>query len=252
MSETIFNKGYMAGTVEVTPGTPLTPTDYFQVYDVNLKTKRNFNKLAPAAGNVYSVQQVVPGLRDHTGDVTMVFEPNTAEKVFSMILALSGKTGTNPYTTVATLSPNPPKTYTLDVSSGNTVQRYFGCQVEKVAGELSENEIRIKPTISALGSFQGREIASVSGAGPYTVVLKIDYDPSPTTGLVAGDLIRFYLAAGTTVDATVATVTNGTTFTTTVNPTTAAGDFVHLRPATTSFNMLPVVLWSKKLSEKGF
>lgn len=243
MVETLFNKGYVAGVVEVTPGVALTPTDYFQAYDVNLHTKRNFGKLAPAAGNLFGTQMVVPGLRDHTGDMTLVFEPNTAEKLFNMILAVAAKTGTGPYTSVATLGI--PKTYTLDIYDGSgTVQRYFGCQVEKLAVEVSGNEIRIKPTISALGSFQGREIASVSGTGPYVITLKTDYDPAPATGIVTGDLMQWVAANGTVTNFTVSAVSSTTISTTTNLSAAVSGDMVALRPQTPSFTMLTPVLWS--------
>ncbi len=248
MSEILFNKGYVGLAIEPAPGTATTPTDYLQAYDFNIKTKRNFNKMAPAAGNVYGVQNVVPGLRDHTGDATFVFEANTAEKIFAMMLAMSGKTGSNPYTSTGTLSASTPKTYTIDVASGtNTVQRYYGCQVEKITLERTENELKLKPTISALGSFQGREIASVTGASPYTINFKTDYDPSPTTGLAVGDLLRTYAASGgTTIDCTVASIVSATAITTTTNVSAnVSGDFVYLRPASPSFNMLPQpALWS--------
>lgn len=244
MAERLFNIGYVGAIVEVTPGVPLTPTDYFQVYDVGLSTQRNFEQLDPAAGNVYSTQQVTAGLRDHTGDLTLIAEPNTAEKLFNMMLAVSSKTGSDPYTSTATLSANPPKTYTLDVSSGNIVHRYWGCQVAKISPEISKNEVRLKPTISALGAFHGREVASIAGTSPYVFTLKTDYDPSPATGVVVGDVMTLYLAAGTTINFTVSAVTATTISTTTNVSTGAAGDFVYLRPATPSFNMLPPLLWS--------
>lgn len=241
--ETLFNKGYLAGSVEATPGVAVTPTDFFQPYDVNLHTKRNFGKLAPAAGNLFGTQTVVPGLRDHTGDATLVFEPNTAEKLFNMILAVAAKTGTDPYTSVATLGT--PKTYTLDVYDGSaTVQRYYGCQVEKLTVELNENEWRIKPTISALGSFQGREISSVTGTSPYVINLKTDYDPAPATGTVVGDTMQVVQANGTIINFTVSAVTSTTISTTTNVSAAASGDMVALSPQAISFNMLPPILWS--------
>lgn len=248
--ETLFNKGYVGGVVEATPGVALTPTDYFQVYDINLKTQRNFGKLAPAAGNLYNTQMVVPGLRDHTGDGTFVFEPNTAEKLFNMCLAVSGKTGSGPYTSTATLGT--PKTYTIDIYDGSaTVQRYFGCQIEKLSTSVNENEIQIKPTISALGSFAGRVATGVTGSSPYVIALDTTYDPAPATGIVVGDKMQYIAAAGTVTAFTVSAVTS-TTISTTTSVTFTAGDTVALAPQTPSFTMLPQpALWTNTVFGTG-
>jgi hypothetical protein len=244
MAERLFNIGYVAAAAETTPGTAVTPTDYFQAYESGLTTSRNFEELEPAAGNVYSTQNVVAGQRDHMGDMTLIFEPNTAEKLFNMMLAVGSKTGSNPYTSTGTLSASAPKSYTIDISSGNIVHRYMGCQVSKLAPDFNGNEVRIKPTLSALGSFHGREISTITGSSPYLITLKTDYDPAPATGVVVGDVMRMYIAAGTTVDFAVTAVTATTISTTTNVATGAAGDFVYLRPATPSFSMLPPALWS--------
>lgn len=248
MPERLFNIGYIGLAKETTPGTAVTPTDYVQAYDTNLKTDRALEELAPAAGNVYETQQVTAGLRSHMGDATLIFEPNTFEKLLAMILSVGAKTGSDPYTSVGVISSsNPPGlSYTIDQSDGKMVQRYFGCQISKLTPEISNNEIRIKPTLSALGSFTVGEIASTpTGTGPYTVVLKTDHDPAPTTGLVANDIMTARHSDGTTTNFTVASVVDGTSITTTTDLTSlSAGDTIYLRPATPSFNMLPPVLWS--------
>jgi hypothetical protein len=142
---------------------------------------------------------------------------------------------------------NDSNSYTWDISTGNVVSRYFGVKASKITPTWNKTEMQWKVSISALGSFQGRALASTpTGSGPYTVVLDTTYDPNPTTGLVVGDLIRFYHAPGTTIDATVASVTNGTTITTTTNVTSMVqGDMVYLRPATVAFTVLPTFIWPK-------
>lgn len=244
MAERLFNIGYVGAAVETSAGTAVTPTDYFQAYDASLTTNRNLQELEPAAGNVYSTQQVVAGLRDHTGDMTLIFEPNTAEKLLAMMLTVSGKSGGGPYTSTGTLTPSAPKSYTIDISSGNIVQRYMGCQIAKLTMDVNSNEIRIKPTFSALASFQGREIATISTT---TITLKTDYDPVPNNGLVASDLVRLYkISDGTTLDTTISSVnSDGVTVVLGASAAAfAAGDMIYLRPASQSFNMLPPVLWS--------
>lgn len=245
MSERLFNPGYTGFSVEVTPGVALTPTDYAQAYDFGIGTERNFEKLAPAAGNAYGTQQTTPGLRDHTGDGTFVFEPNTFEKLVAMALAQNSRTGSGPYTGVYGISANNPpgKTYTVEVSDGIQALRYYGTQVSKLTGEVSGNEIRIKPTFSSLGTFNGREVASIAGSSPYVITLKTDYDPAPTTGLVTGDIMQYVTASGTITSFTISAVTS-TTVSTTTAITGASGDWIRLRALTPSFAMLPPVLWS--------
>jgi hypothetical protein len=247
MAERLFNPGYVGLAVEATPGTALTPTDFGQAYDFGVNLDRQLQELAPAAGNVFGTQQVVAGLRKHTGDATMIFEPNTAEKLVAMMLKQTSRTGSGPYTGVyAYSSSNPPgSSYTIEVSDGIQAIRHYGCQISKLQPSVSGNEIQIKPTISALGTFDGREIASVAGTAPYVLTLKTDYDPSPALGIAVGDVMQVYqISGGTTINFTVSAVTATTISTTTNVAAAVAGDWVRLRALTPSFTMLPPVLWS--------
>lgn len=246
MAERIANLGYFNVGKETTPGVPVATTDTIPLYEESMNTEGNFVKQQPVAGNQYNTYNVMQGQRSHRGEVTLYAEPNTAARIFDMLYTRLSTTGSGPYVHTYGLSTSvAPKSYTIDISTGNVVNRYYGVQASKISPDWNDNELRLKVALSALGSFQAREIASVSGSGPYSVVLKTDYDPNPTTGLIVGDLIRFKLAAGTTVDATVASITNGTTFTTSVNPTVAAGDSIYLRPATPTLNLLPSFMWAK-------
>lgn len=168
-----------------------------------------------------------------TGDATITFS-----------VATSGLT-THNFGLVAGTDPN---SYTWDISTGNIVARYFGVQLSKLSPNWNKNELQLKLSASALGSFQGRALSGVpTGTGPYTVNLDTTYDPNPTTGLVVGDLIRFYkISNSVAIDAVVASIVNGTTITTTTNVTTlVTGDMVYLRPATQVLNILPSFLWAK-------
>jgi hypothetical protein len=248
IAERLFNIGYVGFGVETTPGTAVKPTDFGQAYDFGIKTMRNFEELAPAAGNVYSTQTVIPGLRSHVGDATFVFEPNTAEKLVAAMLAQSSRTGAGPYTSIYVPAAGNPvgKTYTIEVSDGVTAQRYTGCQVSKLVGAFSNNEVQLKPSISALGSFNARAITSVVGTTPYVINLDTtSYDPNPALGVVVGDIMTlFQVAASTTISFTVSAV-SGTSISTTTNVGAGvAGDIVRLAALTPAFTMLPPVLWS--------
>ena len=244
--ESIGNTGYMAMGLQTNPTTPVTPGIFALLQSETLQTTYNLEMQTPIAGNYMDTFQVLPGLRGHAGDFTIVAEPNTAKPVFDMLLKQGSKTGTGPYTWPYTLD-NPSNSYTIDIPVGSgLVKRFWGVMSEGVSPSFSKNQLNLKSTVSALGSFQGRKLsAAPTGTGTFSVVLDTAYTPTPTLGLVAGDLIRFYTAASATIDATVSAVTNGTTFTTSVDVTSfAADDFVYLRQQTTSYTLLSPFLWS--------
>jgi len=311
--EWVGNLGYVALVTESTPGTAVTPTVFTLIDEESLNTNYNLEDQEPIFGNPAQTFQVLPGLRDHKGDISMVAEPNTAAEVFDMFLtrgtvtqaytftvssanATVGATYTNnsvTFTVVATISSATtllmtssgapatsgtltkasgtgdstitfsaatnttdtwpftlssstiPNSKTVDISTGNVVKRFVGVQCSKIAMSQSKNQLMLKCSVSALGSFEGANVTSVSGSGPYTVVLDSTYDPNLTGKLVVGDLIRFYKSGSATVDATVASITNGNTITTTTNVSSfSSGGFMYLRPQTVSFSLLNPFLWS--------
>ena len=245
-TERLANIGYFGLVKEAVAGTPLTPTDFIPLYDESMQTKGNLQRQDPAYGSKFATFNVLQGQRGHTGDVTILAEPNTAGKVFDMLLTKGTTTGSDPYTHPYTLSTTTaPKSYTVDISTGNVVHRFWGVGASKIGSAFEDNELRLKVSLSALGSFQGREIATISTT---TLTLKTGYDPVPNKGLVVGDLVRIYKSAtGATLDTTIATVdADGITITVGASAAAfAAGDMLYLRPATPSFTLLSTFLWSK-------
>lgn len=173
-----------------------------------------------------------------TGDTTITFS------------AATPSTNNWPFT----LTANPTKSYTVDISTGNFVKRYCGVMASKMNPSWNKNELQLKISLSALYSFLGAQIsATPTGSGPYTVVFETQYTPTPTQGLVVGDLVRFYHQGGSSyTDTTIAGITNGTTVTVTANVTSfVAGDYMYLRPASPSFNVLNTFLWSQTQFQFG-
>jgi hypothetical protein len=247
-TERIANIGYMGLQKETVPGQAQSPTDFIPLYDQSLNTNMNFTDQNPIYGNKYKTFGTLKGNRDHKGDFTVLAEPNTTAKLFDMLLTRTSTTGSaGLFTHIFQLTSGDSNSYTLDFSTGNIVMRIFGFKASKIAPNWNKSELQWKVSGSALGSFFGRTLASApSGTGTFTVTLDTDYDQNPTNGLVIGDLIRFYKAAGTTIDATVLAVTNGTTFTTSTDVSSMlAGDMVYLRPATAAFTLLPSLIWPK-------
>lgn len=246
--ERVGNLGYCALSPETVIGTAVTPTDATLLYDETMTTNYNLQDQAPIYGQPFETFATLPGQRTHSGDVTVVGEPNTLAYFIDMLYTRGSVSGSGPYTWPFSLTAAPTKSYTMDVSTGNLVKRYFGVMASKITPSWNKNEMQLKVSMSALGSFLGAQIAATpTGSGPYTVAFSTEYSDTPTAGLVVGDLIRFYHHGGSSyTDATIATVVDGTHITTATNVTTfAVGDYMYLRPATPSFDTLNTFLWSK-------
>lgn len=253
------NLGYALIGKETTPGVAVTPTIALPLYDETLTTNTNLVDLNPIAGNKAARQGLAQGVRDHKGDLTLQAEPNTTALLLDSLLTKQSTTnnGNGTYTHVFKLdTATDPHSYTVDIGMGNNlVARFVGLQLSKLAEEYNKTEGRWKGSASALSSFYGREVASISGTGtgPYTITFTTTYDPNPTNGLVVGDLITFMTSAtgvtNTAANGTVATIVNGTQITTTgVNLTTAAvgaGDICHLRVQTVTSAWLAPFLWTR-------
>lgn len=244
MAERLGNLGYFGLIKEVTKGVALVPTDFVPLYKETISTNLNLVDDNPIFGNKYARYQVLQGQRSHKGDVTVMAEPNTAGRLFDMLLNKVSTAGANPYTHSFGLNTTNPNSYTVDISTGNIVARYWGVEASKIVPSFDKNEMRLQVSLSALGSFQGREIATVATT---TLTLKTTYDPTPNKGLVVGDLVRIYKAStGAILDTTIATVNvDGITVTLGASAAAfAAGDQISLRPATPTFNVLTPFLWS--------
>jgi hypothetical protein len=245
MAEYVGNIGYMAVGKETTPGVAVTPTFYVPLYEESLETNANFQKLGPIAGHKFATNQTIAGFRSHGGEVTVLGEANIAAHLANMLLTKGATSGANPYTTTFSVSTTNPGTYTIDIFTGNNVQRFCGVQAGEISPDFNDNEIRLKASLVALKSFQGRKIASIA---TNTITLATDYDQSPSTGLVVGDLVRLSKEGSATVlDTTVSSINaNGTDVTLAASAASfAAGDMITLRGSTPTYNNLEPFTWDK-------
>lgn len=244
-SELSSNQGYFALKPEATEGTAVTPDTFVPMYEESFKTDMNPSTATSVFGNKFARLRVSPGIRSHAGDVTVLAEPNSTSLLFDMLLTGTGPTGTGPYTRTYTPSFTKPKSYTVDVSTGNQVFRYIGVQASEISPQFTDNEGRWKVKVSALKSFLGAEIASAATA---TLTLKtpVNY-PTPTDGLVTGDLVSIVAGAtGARQDFTISSLT-ATTVTLSGTPTgVTTGDMLVLRPVTNpTLNVATPFLWSR-------
>lgn len=229
---------------QTNPTTVVTPTIATPYYSQSMDTQFHDMSDEPAFGNRFKRFQTLQGIRSHTGSVTVMAEPNTIAYWLDMLATKTSTTGANPYTHTfgqsITVDPNP---YTMDIILGSQVIRFFGVQASKTAFGWNGQKMELTNDLSALGSFYGREIASVA---TNVITLKTDYDPNPTIGLVASDLVAVKKVDGSV--STNFTVTSFTPTTVTLSATAAAfsaGDMLVLRAPTPTLAVLTPFLWPK-------
>lgn len=249
MSERLGNLGYFGLVKETVKGTPLVPTDFVPIYNESLDTDGGFIDQQPIFGNKNKTFNTVPGQRTHKGEVTILAEPNVTAKLIDSLLTKASTTGAGPYVHTFGLSAaTDPNSYTIDVSTGNVVKRFWGVQASKISPAWNKNELQLKVGLSALGSFRSRDIATVATTTLTLADPKGIYNGAPNKGLVVGDLVRIYKSStGATLDTTIATVNvDGITVTLAASAAAfAAGDTIALRPATPSMTLLDSFLWSR-------
>jgi hypothetical protein len=250
--ERLGNLGYCAVGKESTPGTPVTPGNFLQIYKSTLNTDLKLDEDNPIAGVRSMPYNQFMGMREHTGQITALAEPNTLEYLLDMIMAAGNITGGgDPYTHPFTEGLS--NSYTMDILKGQIVERYWGVEAESLESSFNKNKMQVAMDISARGSFTVRKIATISTV---TLTLDTSYDPAPNKGLVVGDLVRVMKADGsTTLDTVIATSgVNADGITIVLGASAAAysaGDFIFLRAQTPSFSILPPFLWARTQFQFG-
>lgn len=238
--------GYLAIAPETTAGTiNAVPSISTLLYKEAIKTNINNNPVAPIIGQKYAKFMMLPGQRSYGGTVEVMAEPNTVGFFFNMLLNKTGTSGANPYTHTLALNSTAPKSYTVDIAKGNNVFRLLGVQASEIKEVFTNNEMRLQVKLHALKSFTERGIATIS-----TVTLTLDtkFTPTPTAGLIVGDLITIYKKGDPTtkLDTTVASITDGVTVVLADSAASfAAGDLLTLKKQSTpATNVLTPFLWS--------
>lgn len=241
----VGSRGYMALGVQSAATTAVTPALYVPYFSESLTTRMNKRLQDSVKGNRNAVQDILAGLRAHRGDVEVLAEPNTTAHFFNMLMTKGSTSGSDPYTHPFTVGDTE-KYYTVDIKKGKYVHRFIGVKANTISPSWVDNEMHLSLNLTGLKHFEVATLASTpTGSGPYTVVLSTDYDPTPTAGLVAGDVIAFD-DGSTVTNATVASVVDETSFTTSTNVTAfGAGDKLRLRAATPSFSLLTPFMWAR-------
>lgn len=231
MAENLGSLGYIALIKEVTKGTiPSLPSFFATLMEDNSTTDTQIDTVEAALG-LKTRFASYRGLRKHKIHFKVLAEPSVTGHVLNMLMHYTGVTGAGPYTHSFAFDSTNPKSYTIELGKGQVAIRYLGVELQEITPEFQKNQMVFSCVGSALGAFTVAEVSSVTGAGPYTVTLKTNYDPNPTTGLLVGDTIRFQPASGgNPTDCTIASIVNGTQITTVTNVSAlVSGDYMYLR-----------------------
>ncbi len=245
MPERTGNSNYFALKKETVKGTAVIPNVYIPMYEEEFITDVALDLNNPMIGNKADVYEALQGLRSHSGEVTFMAEPNTAGYIFDMMMTKGTTTGGGPYTHPFTISNSvDPNSYTVDLCKGQVVHRFTGVEIQEITADFDTNKMMFKCKFAGLKSFIVREVASVSVAA---VTFKTNYDPTPTDGLVATDLVRILdVSAGTYQDFTVSSKDSATVVTLSGSPSgIVAGDLLFLRPATPAYVRKEQFMWAK-------
>jgi hypothetical protein len=241
------NTSYLMVKKETTAGTPVIPNVTIPLFSESLVTQMNHVQITNMVGLRDMVYKVVTGKRNHSGQLTVRAEPNTANHLFSMILARGNVSGSGPYTWPFTLGAS--DSYTIGLLKGPAEFRYWGVKASQLQPNLVEgNLLQFQLTVAALGSFTFREVSSVTGTGPTTITLKTNYDAIPNKGLVVGDVIEALdVSTGNLLTGTVTAVNaNGTQLTVSQNLSVlTSGDILYIKAQTPSPSLLGDLLWSR-------
>lgn len=245
MAEQNAAKGYVAIKKQTTSTVAVTPNIYVPYYSQSVTTDPHFQSDEPIFGRRFKRLQTLQGIRSHGGSISVMAEPDSSPLWHDMLAALVANDASgNPIYSYdhgesATLDPN---YYTMDISYGSYVERFWGIGAEKLTYAWNGEKMMYNMDVAGLGSFNGREIASITTT---VVTLKTDYDPNPTNGLVASDLVKIVKADGTTTNFTVSSITATTVTLSATAAAFAAGDMLVLRPASPTLSFLTPFLWPK-------
>lgn len=233
-------RGYLALKKQTDKDTAVTPTVFVPYYEESLQTMNEKHRQGSVKGNRNAAQDTHQGLRSHGGDIKILAEPNTAAHIFNMLMTAGAPSGAGPYTYAYTVGDSEVY-YTADVKKGKYVERFIGVKANSVKPAYEENIAQFEVSLSALASFKVATVASVTGSGPYTITLNTDYDPTPTKGLVVGDIIE---VGG--INAIVDSVASATTITVSEDVSAlSGGEQLFLRAQTPSYSLLTPFSWAR-------
>lgn len=242
----VGNRGYLGLKVQSDKDTAVVPTAFVPYYAESMVTTDTKHRQNSVKGNRMAAQDTHPGLRSHTGSVTVLAEGNTLARFFDMFMTKGNTSGSNPYTHPFTVGDTEDY-YTVEIQKGKYVERFVGCKANSMKPTYVDNTMQMEIGLTALTSFK---MATLSGTPTFTdptwnVLLNTDHDPEPTQGLVVGDVLIFY-DGSSEIEATITAINGATSIEVNADVTSmGAGDSIRIKALTPSYTLLTPFSWAR-------
>lgn len=231
----LSDNAYLAIKPQSTPDTAVVPTIFIPLVSENIKTVVNHTPDQRMKGINWKANDMLRGFRSHEGEIVVLGDPDTLGHFLNMTFTKGSTTGTaDGYTHPFTVGD--PDSYTIEISKGDHVVRYFGVMVDELKLEFEDGQLQITATISAKGQFSTALLGVATSGTVTSMILDDEYDIAPNRGLASGDKLD---VGGTEVVLSGAPNSDGITLAiTSVALTKSAGVQVKLKPQTVSFSTL--------------
>ena len=236
----LADKSYLAVKVEANEGQAVRPDKFIPLVSENIATNPNYTTDRRFMGLDWKSDDLLKGGRSHEGDLVIYADPDNLGHFLNMILKKGTTTGDITDGYIHPFTVGNPKTYTIEIGKGTYAQRYFGVKGDRLRFEFVDGKLQATLSIKAMGQFSvGALAVALTGVGMTSLKLNQEYDLSPTSGLVVGDIIQVKQDDGTYVDLTISTITDGQSVTFASTTITAAiGNPVRLKLQVPSFTTL--------------
>lgn len=234
----LSDNSYLAIKPEATVGTAVVPSIFVPLVSESIKTVVNQQADRRMKGVNWKATDLLRGLRSHEGDLVVLCDPDTLGHVLNMVMTKGSTTGTTP-TFTHPFTVGTPKTYTIEISKGSYVQRYFGVTADQVKFDFSDGKLQATISVKCMGQVSIATLGVTTSGAVTTLVLDDEYDIAPTRGLVAGDVLD---CGG--VACTITAITNDTTLAiTSATVGKTAGQVMYLKPQSVTLATLSEPLY---------
>jgi hypothetical protein len=229
----LSDKSYLALKVEATEGTAVKPDVFIPLVSESIESDLKHEADRRFKGRDWKSDDLNRGGRTHKGDLVLFGDPDNLGHCLNMCMKKGTTTvGAGFYTHPFT--PEASKSYTIEIGKGLYAQRYYGVKGNSIKLDFVDGRMQVTLNVSAMGQVSVGTLADAHAGATTSILLKTDYDLTPYTGLVVGDVLN---VGTTTITISGFTAPNQINFLSTAI-TASIGDRVSLALQTPSWGTL--------------
>lgn len=231
----LADKSFLCIKPQADPGTVVIPTIHLPLVSEGIKVNNNFAADRRMKGLDWKSDDIIQAMRSISGPLSVWADPDTLGHILNMCMTKGVTTGDDSNGYTHPFTPGDGDSYVIEIPRGDFAQRFWGCRGDNLGLKFEDGKLMASLDIKGIGQFSAARLAvALTGAGMTSATFKTDYDPRPTDGLVAGDVIRI----GST-NITITSITNATTIAfASTSVTASVGDSVFLLAQTPSLSTL--------------